>query len=298
MILQKRITEELKGKTVKDILKNSFNVSNKLIIKLKKYNQIYCNGKTCFTNHIVNINDIVCINIDFEEELNDNIVASKYDLDILYEDDCLLIVNKPANMATHPSMLHFDNTLSNHVKHYYIEKGINTLIRPVNRLDKDTSGIVIFAKNQYTQECLIRQMKTSEFKKSYICIIEGKISTNNGTISLPIAREKESIIKRCVSENGQIAITEYSLEKTFVIDNMFYSVVNVNLKTGRTHQIRVHFSHIGYPLIGDTLYGNTSHLINRQALHCNKIEFIHPITHKYISINCKLPDDMKIFLNK
>lgn len=294
MILEKKITEELKGKTVKDILKNSLNVSNRLIIKLKKYNQIYCNGKACYTNHIVDTNDIVCINIDFKEEPNDNIVATKHELDILYEDDSLLIVDKPANMATHPSMLHFDNTLSNYVKQYYIEKGINTLIRPVNRLDKDTSGIVIFAKNQYVQECLIRQMKNNEFKKSYTCIVEGNVETTTGTISLPIAREKESIIKRCVSENGQMAITEYSVEKTFTIDNMDYSLVNVNLKTGRTHQIRVHFSHIKHPIISDTLYGNPSHLINRQALHCKQIEFIHPITNKNICITSPIPKEFYI----
>ena len=298
MILSKKITKDLKGKTVKDILLNQLNLSNRLIIKLKKYNQIYCNDKTCYTNHLVDINDIVCVNINFNEETNDNIIPVKHDLNILYEDDCLLIVNKDANVATHPSMLHFDNTLSNFVKSYYISNNINSLIRPVNRLDKNTSGIVIFAKNQYVQECLIRQMKTEQFKKLYLCIVEGKLTPKTGTICLPIARLENSIIKRCVSESGQLAITQYCVDKIIEINNEFYSVIHVNLKTGRTHQIRVHFSHINHPLIGDSLYGNESTLINRQALHCQKIELLHPITNNKLCITCELPNDIKNILNK
>lgn len=291
------ITKELKGKTVKDILKNSFNLSNRLIIKLKKCNQIYCNSKNCYTNYIVDVNDIVSVDISFSEQLNNNIIPNNEPLDILYEDDSLLIVNKGPGIPTHPSMKHFDNTLSNYVKAYFIKQNIVEQIRPVNRLDKDTSGIVVFAKNQYIQECLIKQMKSENFKKYYSCIISGIISPQCGTISLPIAREKNSIIKRCVDSTGQNAITIYKTEKTFEYVDNIYSLLEVYLKTGRTHQIRVHFSYLGYPLFGDTLYGNKCHHISRQALHCKKIEFIHPITNENICINCPLPDDMKIILN-
>ncbi len=295
MNLQIRIDSKLENKSVKDILKNSLNLSNRLIIKLKKYNQIYCNDKICYTNHIVKLNDIIKVNIDFVQE--DNIVPMHNDLDILYQDDSMLIVNKPAGVPTHPSMQHFNNTLSNYVKAYYLENNINTLIRPVNRLDKDTSGIVVFAKNQYIQESLIRQMQQHIFKKYYSCIIQGILSEKNGTITLPIARENDSIIKRCVNKNGQPAITNYTVEKEFELDSKKYSLLSIYLQTGRTHQIRVHFSHIGHPLLGDWLYGTKSKYISRQALHCQQIKFIHPINKEKVTITCPTPNDIMNILS-
>lgn len=294
MELQTHINQNLENKSVKDILKNVLGLSNRLIIKLKKYNQIYCNDKVCYTNYIVKLNDVIKVNINFVQE--DNIVPVKHQLNILYEDDSMLIVNKEANTPTHPSMKHFNNTLSNYVKQYYIENNIDTLIRPVNRLDKDTSGIVVFAKNQYIQECLIKQMQQKLFKKYYYCIIPGILSQKSGTISLPISRQPNSIIKRCVSEDGQMAITNYTVEKEFSFKNSTYSLLSIYLQTGRTHQIRVHFSHIGHSLLGDSLYGEPSQYILRQALHCYKVEFIHPITNQKKCITCNLPYDMQLFL--
>ncbi len=270
------------------VLKEQFLLSDRLITKLKKANKIYLNNLPTYTKKSVNLGDIISVSIDFEED-NSNIVASNIPLNIIYEDDYLLVLNKPANIAVHPSILHFDNSLSNGVKFYFDKLGLKKKIRIVNRLDKNTSGIVVFAKNEYIQECLIRQMKTNNLKKEYLAIIEGILDSKTGTLSFPIARKEGSIIERCVNSDGDSAITHYDVVKEF--NNL--SLVHIILETGRTHQIRVHFSHIGHPILGDTLYGHHSELINRQALHSYKITFMHPITKKIIILEAPIPEDMK-----
>jgi len=228
------------------------------------------------TRNIVNINDVITINLNYDED-NSNIVPTKMDLNIVYEDDGLLVLDKPAGIPVHPSMLHYTNSLSNGVRFYFDTIGLKKKIRPVNRLDLDTSGLIIFAKNEYIQEHLIKQMANGTFHKEYMCLAEGVFENTSGTINAPIARKPGSIIERCVTNNGQTAVTDYEVIKTF--DN--YSLVKCVLKTGRTHQIRVHMAYIGHPLVGDTLYGNgKSDLIDRQALHSYKISFLNPVTLK------------------
>ena len=229
--------------------------------------------------------------LDFDED-NNNIVPTKMKLNILYEDDYLLILNKPAGFPIHPSMLHFEDSISNGVKYYFDSIGLHKKIRPVNRLDKDTSGIVIFAKNEYIQECLVRQMKNNIFIKEYIAICEGVLPKNKGIIDEPIARKTDSIIERCVDASGDKAITHYEVIKT----NGELSVVHLTLETGRTHQIRVHLAHIGNPILGDTLYGKASKLINRQALHSYRVTFMHPITHERLELEAPLFEDMALEL--
>ena len=279
---------EQKNCTLNNILQNNLKISSRLLYKLIKNNCISLNGKECDTRNIASPNDIITINFDYSED-NSNIVPTEMDLNIVFEDNWLLIVNKPAGIATHPSVLHFSDSLCNGVRFYFDSISLKKKIRPVNRLDLDTSGIIIFAKNEYVQECLIKQMNSHILKKEYIAIVSGILNDKSGTINLPISRKDGSIIERCVSEDGQTAITDYSVIKE--LDNM--SVVKCVLQTGRTHQIRVHFSAIGHPLIGDFLYGSKSGFINRQALHSYHISFIHPISNKIINIYCELPDDMK-----
>ena len=216
-------------------------------------------------------------------------------LDIIFEDDSFLIINKAPNIAVHPSINHYENSLSNGVKYYFNKINLNKKIRPVNRLDKDTSGLVVFAKNEYIQENLIRQMKLNTFKKEYIAILEGKLPQKEGIINLPISRKLGSIIEREVNfEEGQEAITLYKVISE--MDNL--SLVKFELKTGRTHQIRVHSKYMNCPLLGDSLYNKKSTIINRQALHAQKIEFIHPITKNRISFEAKPPKDiLNIFNN-
>lgn len=292
MNLSYQIDKDEHYDNVLHVLKEQFLLSDRLITKLKKANKIYLNDLQTYTKKSVTVGDTVSVLIDFEED-NSNIVASNIPLNIIYEDDYLLVINKPANIAIHPSILHFDNSLSNGVKFYFDKLGLKKKIRIVNRLDRNTSGIVVFAKNEYIQECLIKQMKTKELKKEYLAIAKGILESKSGTLNFPIARKEGSIIERTVSSDGDSAITHYDVVKEF--NNL--SLVHIVLETGRTHQIRVHFSYIGHPILGDTLYGSPSELINRQALHSYKLTFIHPVTKKVVSLEAPLPNDIKNIIN-
>ncbi len=272
---------------VKDVLKNYFGISSRLLLKLKKNNSVYLNNSICNLNDLVSVGDTVSFCLNYEED-NSNIVAANIPLNIVYEDECLLIINKPPNIAIHPSMLHYDNSLSNGVKYYFNLIGLHKKIRPVNRLDRNTSGLVIFAKNEYVQEFLIKEMQSKTFSKEYLAILEGILDKKQGTINAPIARKKDSIIERCIDNSGDNSITHYKVLKEF--GN--FSLVNFKLETGRTHQIRVHSSYIGHPILGDDLYGNKSNLINRQALHSYKISFIHPKTRRKMHFKINMPQDM------
>ena len=280
-----------KYKTIQQVLKEEFLISDRLIIKLKKFKQIYLNNEVAYINQILKINDFISCDLDFEEETK-NIIPVKMNLDILYEDEGLLILNKPPFLPIHPSMNHFEDSLSNGVKYYFNSIGLKRKIRPVNRLDKNTSGIVIFAKNEYIQECLIKQMKTNIFEKEYIAVVNGIIDKKYQIIDDPIARKKDSIIERCVSPLGDNAITEVELIKIY----KDYSLVKCILKTGRTHQIRVHLSYVGHHILGDDLYGEKSNLINRQALHAYRIKFIHPVTGNKMEFEAKIPKDIEDLL--
>lgn len=289
MKLTYKITENDNYLNIKELLKAYFNISDRLLLKLKRNKKILVNGISSNINSILSVNDLVEVLIDFEDD-NSNIVPTKMKLDIIYEDDAYIIINKPAGVPVHPSMDHFTDSLSNGVRYYFDQIELKKKIRPVNRLDKNTSGLVIFAKNEYIQESLVKQMKNNDFYKEYIAICEGKFEKESGIINAPIARKENSIIERCVSKSGDNAITEYEVIKYNQEKN--YSIVKCILKTGRTHQIRVHMSYIGHSILGDTLYGNSSKLIDRQALHSYKIEFIHPILQIKVSYVAKLYNDM------
>ena len=286
------INYEIKNntQTINSILQNELKISSRLLYKLIKLNKIELNHKPCDTRKTGNLEDTITVNFDYEED-NSNIVPTKMDLNIIFEDDWLLVVNKPAGIAIHPSVLHYSDSLCNGIRFYFDKISLKKKIRPVNRLDLNTSGLVIFAKCEYIQECLINQMKKNQFKKEYLAVCDGIFDEKSGTINLPIARKENSIIERCISENGQTAITHYEILKEF--DN--YSLVKCSLETGRTHQIRVHMSAIGHPLLGDSLYGSISDLINRQALHCHNLQFIHPVYNNDLNFFGDLPNDFKIF---
>lgn len=286
------INYEIKNntQTINSTLQNELKISSRLLYKLIKLNKIELNHKPCDTRKTVTFGDTITINFDYEED-NSNIIPTKMNLNIIFEDDWLLVVNKPAGIAIHPSVLHYSDSLCNGIKFYFDKIGLKKKIRPVNRLDLNTSGLVVFAKCEYIQECLINQMKKNQFKKEYLAVCNGFFDKKYGTINLPIARKENSIIERCISENGQPAITHYEVLKEF--DN--YSLVKCSLETGRTHQIRVHMSAIGHPLLGDSLYGSISDLINRQALHCFNLQFIHPVYNNDLNFWVDLPNDFKIF---
>ena len=290
---------------IKELLKSYYNMSDKLIAKLKRYKRIFKNGVPAYVTATLDINDIVTIDLNFDEEV-DNIESINHKLDIIYEDDYMLIINKEAGYPIHPSNMHHDDTISNFVKYYFETNNIKRKIRPVNRLDKDTSGITIFAKSDYIQDMLIKQMKENIFKKEYLAITEGIFTEKEGLISAPIARKYGSIIEREINFNEDpslgIDYKPYPAETLYKVitenqkDNL--SLVNYTLLTGRTHQIRLHSKYKGVPLLGDYLYNKESDLISRQALHSFKITFIHPITKKPLEFTAKLPDDMENIITK
>ena len=276
-----------KYSNVKEVLKAEFSMSDRLLLKLEKLDKIYLNGNVTSVNHPVLENDLIECYLDYEED-NSNIVPTEMPLNIIYEDEAYIVVNKPAGIPVHPSMDHYTDSLSNGIAFYFNQIGLKKKIRPVNRLDKDTSGIVIFAKNEYIQECLVRQMKSKEFIKKYIAVVNGNLDNLEGTINAPIARKEGSIIERCVSETGDIAITHYKVLKR----KTDFDIVECILETGRTHQIRVHFAYLGHSLLSDTLYGTSSSLINRQALHAYKVEFTHPLSKKKVKYIATVPEDL------
>ena len=280
------VKENCKYTNINQILINEFNISSRLRNKLIRLHHIYKNFIVADTRDSINLNNLITIDFDYEED-NSNIVPTKMKLDIIYEDEWLIVINKSAGIPVHPSMLHYTDSLSNGIRFYFDSIGLKKKIRPVNRLDLNTSGLVVFAKCEYIQEQLSAQMQTDDFKKEYICLVEGYLNEKSGIIDLPISRKPGSIIERCVSQDGQKSITKFTVLKEF--NN--YSLVKCILKTGRTHQIRVHFSYIGHPLLGDTLYGHSSNLINRQALHSYRISFIHPVTKHVLSFEAPAPED-------
>lgn len=275
--------------SIHNILQNTLNISTRLLIKLIKNEKISFNGNKCDTRNQVKLGDIIEINFDIQEN-NSNILPLQINLDIVYEDDWFLVINKPAGIPIHPSRYHYTDSLSNGIKFYFDSIRLSKKIRPVNRLDIGTSGLVIFAKCEYVQECFAKQMANKTFQKKYLCFVKGILPQKIGTINLPIARKKDSIIERCINQKtGQASITHYEVLKEF----SNYSLVRCQLETGRTHQIRVHMAAIGHPLLGDTLYGTKSSLIDRQALHSYKIECIHPISNNRLFFESDLPNDLK-----
>ena len=294
---------------INEILNTVFNISSRLKVKLINNKSISLNGYFIDTRTGIKPNDVICIDLSYKED-NSNIVPTKMELDILFEDEWFLVINKPSGISIHPSILHYSDSLSNGVKYYFDQIGLKKKIRPVNRLDTNTSGLVVFAKCEYIQECFIKQMADKTFKKRYLCLVQGNFekSTNSNQnidsnienieyeiIDLPIARKPGSIIERCVDASGQKAITHYRVIKEF--DG--YSLVECLLETGKTHQIRVHMSYIGHPLLGDDLYSsncNPHTLIKRQALHSYKIELIHPVTNELLDFCCEVPKDIKCLI--
>ena len=294
MELSYTVKAEDNGKLLKDVAKRRLLLSNRLFNKLKLEHHIFINNNIAFANDILHKGDVIFVDFNYNEE--DDIVPQKKNIKVLYEDDWYIAVEKESGIVVHPCSYHKDNTLANFVK-YYLKS--NKKIRPVNRLDKGTSGIVLFAKCEYAQE-RFKELDQESVTKEYIAIVEGKLENKEGTIDAPIARKEGSIIERCVDlKNGQKAITHYIVKKKYKykdlnIKNKIYdseddavSQVLVQLETGRTHQIRVHFSYINHPLVGDGLYNEKYKKYKddtNQILHACKLEFIHPILNKKIII--------------
>lgn len=261
-------------------------ISSRLLRKLYKNKRIYLNDRIYRKTMAAKIGDEIYLMLEDERP---DAIPEEMEFDIIYEDDDLLIINKAPFMVVHPTKSHQNNTLSNGIAAYFNKNRIKKKIRFVNRLDMNTSGILIVAKNPFAHQQLALQFENNLVKKRYKTIVEGRVSKDKQVLDMPIGREEEKSIKKMVTESGQSAITKYSVINRF--NNM--SLLDVEIPTGRSHQIRVHLSHIGHPIVGDTLYGHESPRIDRQALHSYYIGLKHPRTKESIEFFADLPEDMK-----
>ena len=282
------ISTEYNGQTLLSFLKHK-SYSSQIITHLKRTeNGILLNGEWGRVHDILQAGDELTIQLT-EEDSSDNIVPVKLPLDIVYEDEDILVVNKAANTPIHPSQGNYDNTLANAVAYYYQQKNETFTYRCINRLDRDTTGLLIIAKHMYSASLLSEMVANREIHREYLAIATGEVP-ESGTIIAPIGRVDGSTIERHVDEmQGDYACTHY---KSLAYNNGF-SLVSLKLETGRTHQIRVHMKHIGHPLPGDFLYNPDYSVIERQALHSHKLSFIHPILGKQLEFVADLPMDMK-----
>lgn len=280
------VPDEYDGKKAIAFLRKHCHLSARMITQLKrKKDGILMNGKILRTVDFTKAGSRVEINLPDEES---EIVPVEGNLDIVFEDEHILIVNKPPSMPVHPVKQHQTNTLANIVTYYMNSRGDNYIFRAINRLDKDTSGLVLIAKNKFCANAL-----KNKVSKNYFALCHGKLDCG-GTISAPIGLKDDSKIVRHVLESGAPAITHY--EVICSDDNI--SFLKLWLETGKTHQIRCHMSSIGHPLLGDDLYGGSIELISRQTLHCGEMTFVHPVNGNEISVSCNLPEDMQYILNK
>lgn len=279
------IPKSLEGFEIKQILKNHFGFSSSLITDLKKGDYIMLCGKKEFVTKTVSEGDI--LKIVLPDSRSENITPENIPLDILFEDEDLLIVNKPPKMPTHPSVYHNTGTVANAVMFRY--RDIPFTFRAPSRLDRDTSGVLIIAKNAFAAMKISNQIKEGSFRKEYLALCTGTPDPPEGTISAPIKREGAGIIKRQISPDGKPAVTDYSV----IESRGGFSLIRLFPKTGRTHQIRLHLAYLGVPIYADFLYG-TDVENERIRLHCHRVTFTHPATNEVTVITAPLPEDMSI----
>lgn len=280
------VSTELSALPLKEFLRKS-GLSLTLRRRIKHNGVITRNGAHINWNEPVFNQDQITVSWPLENKLE----PIPMNLTIAYEDSALLIIDKPSGIMVHPTARQDGMTIANGVLHHYRESGQSCDFHPVHRLDRQTSGLLLVAKNAYIHHLLSGQ-GIKHVQRSYQAIVTGQPHPPAGTIDAPIGRKPGSIIERMISANGQEAVTDYQM----ISGSSAASLIQITLRTGRTHQIRVHFSYIGHPLLGDDLYGGCTDLMNRQALHAGQLAFSHPITNKPLSVHSPLPADMRSVL--
>ena len=269
----------------KDFLRKQAGISLTLWRKIKSKNSFFVNGLPLSPGSaFVRPGDI----ITYTTEQTSSLRATRLPLTICYEDDAVLVINKPAGQLVHPTTKEHDQTLANAVLYYYQKTNQPYAFHPVHRLDRNTSGLVLLAKEPQIQHLLTTGMQ-KHFQRSYLALVEGQVSVAEGLIDAPIGRKPGSIIERMVYPAGQEARTHFRTLRS----SPDFSLLFLRLETGRTHQIRVHLSHLGHPLAGDDLYGGSLNEIARHALHACALSFLHPVSGKQIQVYCPLPADMQ-----
>lgn len=295
-----KINEESVGKRIDSFIPSiKKDISRSMVQKLIEEKNIKVNGKETKHSYKLKLNDEIEISIPEAKEID--LKAQDIPLDIIYEDDDIIVINKPKGMVVHPANGNPDGTLVNAVMAICKDSlsGIGGEIRPgiVHRLDKDTSGAIIVAKNDKAHVNLSEQLKEHKVKKTYLALVRGIIKENEATINMPISRSNKDRKKMDVNKEGKEAITHFKVLRRY---KNKYTLLQINLETGRTHQIRVHLSYIGYPIIGDEVYSNGKNEwdIKGQCLHAWKLEFMHPITKEKISLEAEIPEYLKNILKE
>jgi len=271
-----------------DYLQKVHSFSRRIITAIKfDGGKILVNGSPQTVRYCLATGDLLTV-VFPPEMIGNNLTPEEVPLDIVYEDEDIIVINKMAGIATMPSINHQSGTIANGLLYYYQENHIPYTIHVVTRLDRDTSGLMLIAKHRYSHSLLAKSQIQGKIERSYKAVIDGYLEQKRGEINARIARKENSIIERTVSERGKKAVTYYEV----VAEQQNKSLVDIVLGTGRTHQIRVHFSHINHPLIGDDLYGRAHSQIDRHALHCERLSFEHPLSKRKITLHMPIPADM------
>jgi 23S rRNA pseudouridine1911/1915/1917 synthase len=296
--MQYSITREQDGMTVLAFLRQYLRPSTKMLKHLKyREDGITVDGMHCTVRHILHEGELLRVAVE-DTESSDRIRPVDLPLPILYEDEDLVIPCKPADMPTHPSHDHYDDTVANALAYRYAKNGEPFVFRPVNRLDRNTSGLLLIARNRTAAGRLSEAMKSGKIRKSYLAILDGEMPLGEGVIDACLHRTQESIILREVcspdAPDADPSRTEY---RVLAVENG-HTLVEAHPITGRTHQLRVHFAYIGHPLTGDDLYGTPSDAIARHALHARTLAFPHPVTNEILKIKAPLADDFEAALRK
>lgn len=280
-----------KEEVLKKVLIEEMGISLRMISELKSRRAVNVNGTLRFNHETVHVGEIITV------DLGEN--RSEYGLeegvvDVIYEDEDIVAVNKSPFIVVHPTGTHLTGTLLNYMESWFRQNGILEKVRFISRLDRDTSGILLIAKNRYAHHRMSQAHQDMMMQKTYVALIEGKMKRQEGEINAPIGRRENDGIKREVMEDGQTAITKYKVLK----EGEKFSLVELTPVTGRTHQLRCHMAYIGYPLIGDSLYGGNMEYMNRQALHSVTLEFFSPRKEEKIYLKAELPQDMQELVNR
>ena len=291
MHIEYRVTSDHDNQKVSQILKNHLKFSRGEIRRIKRCAGLMVNDQTVRLNSLVKEGDLIRVNFQDDDQ---PVIPQDIPLNILFEDEHILVVNKPFNMLVHPLSHHVLNTLANGVIYHWQLQGHNSKFRSVSRLDKDTSGAILIAKSSYICHQLSGQMKNGMCRREYLAVAHNRITMDSGIIDFPIGRLYDDSLIFGVTSQGKEAITHFTVIQRFASG----SLVKLRLETGRTHQIRVHMRHFGHPLMGDDLYGGSLDLIHRQALHSWHLEFNHPVTKEHMQLEAPLPADMTSLIHK
>lgn len=287
------VTEADGRLTAGEIMRERLMLSSREVSRCKQFDDgVMCKGMPIRIISVLEPGEVLTIRIYEDIENGSLIIPSDEPIDIVYEDEDLILLNKKGDMVVHPSYAHYKDSLSNALAGYYKKTGQEHVMRVIGRLDRETSGLIIFAKNRHSASILSRKSERMSRRKEYLALCSGIFETKEGTVDAPIERIPGQRMIREVRDDGKRAITHYKIEKEF----QDFSLVRLKLDTGRTHQIRVHMSYIGHPLLGDNLYGidiQDNKGLTRAALHACHLEFEQPITGEKLSFEAQLPEDMQ-----